>query len=344
MRANDSAIANNVTALSPSPSAGIAWGFLGVLAFSFTVPMTRVAVQGLPGLFVGMGRAVVAGVLAGVVLAATRQPLPPRRYWASLLVTAAGVVIGFPVLTSVALHSVPASHAAVTIAVLPVATAVVAVVRAHERLPVTFWLTALLGAGAAAVFSVQASGDRSTGATADLLLLGAVVAGAIGYAEGAVLSRSLGSWQTICWALTAAAPVTVAVAWWTVPAHPDQVGLGQWAAFGYLAAVSMFLGFFAWYRGLAIGPIARISQTQLVQPVLTLVWSALLLGEHLSPQLLASATAVVACAAVATRIRLHPPAPAGTRSAPTAVEAPSRHPARVGHATPEDPTPSQDDR
>lgn len=288
------------------PASGLVWGFVGVLAFSFTLPLTRVAVGGLSPLFIGSGRAVVAALLAALVLGAARQRLPRGRQWARLAVVAGGVVVGFPLLTSFALETASASHGAVVIALLPAATAVLAVLRARERPPVPFWVFAVLGAVAAIGFASLRSGGWAAPERTDLLFFGAVVAAAIGYAEGALLSRELGSWQTISWALLVAAPVMIvltAVSWMLQP--PDATGV-EWAAFAYLAAVSMFLGFFAWYRGLAIGPIACVSQVQLVQPVLTLLWSALILREELTWPLLGGGLVVILCAALAVRVRLRP--------------------------------------
>lgn len=273
-----------------------------MLAFSFTVIFTRIAVTALSPLFVGAGRAVVAAALAAVALAATRSRLPRGGQWMRLVVVAGGVVAGFPLLTSYALTVAPASHGAVVIALLPAATAVAAVLRAGERPGRTFWLLTAAGAVAATVFAVIGSGWDGFH-WSDLLLLGAVVAAAIGYAEGALLARELGSWQTISWALMVAAPVMAALTAVAAVADPPTASPGQWAAFGYLAVVSMFLGFFAWYRGLAIGPITRVSQLQLVQPVLSIVWAALILGEPLTWATVLGGAAVILCAAGAVRSR-----------------------------------------
>jgi drug/metabolite transporter (DMT)-like permease len=284
--------------------AGLLWGFVGVLAFSFTLPFTRVAVNGLSPLFIGSGRAVVAATLAIAVLAATRQRLPTRRQWARLAIVAGGVVFGFPLLTSYALTQVPASHGAVVIAMLPAATAVMAVLRGRERPPRSFWVFAGLGAVVALAFaSIQGGGVGHLG-WADLLLFGAVIAAAIGYAEGGLLSRELGPWQTVSWALVLALPLMLVISIVSVAIEPPHASTVEWAAFGYLAAVSMFLGFFAWYRGLAIGPMAQVSQVQLVQPVMTIAWSALLLGEQLTAATVIGGLAVIACAALAVRVRL----------------------------------------
>lgn len=289
----------------PLPGTGVWWGLLGVLAFSFTVPFTRHAVEGgLSPLFVGCGRAVVAAGLAGVALAATRQRVPTRRQWARLAVVAGGVVAGFPVLTSFALTSASASHSAVVIALLPAATAVMAVVRGHERPPTAFWVLAGCGAAAAVAFaSLQGAGLGGLH-WSDVLLFGAVLAAAVGYAEGGLLARELGAWQTVSWALVLASPAMTVGAGAAAVHQPPTAGASEWAAFGYLAAVSMYLGFFAWYHGLAIGPMTRVSQVQLVQPVLTITWAALLLGEQLTWSTVLGGAAVVACAGAAVRVRL----------------------------------------
>ncbi len=294
----------------PSPRSGLLWGLLGVVAFSFTVPFTRVAVDALSPLFIGSGRAVVAALLAAIALAITRQRLPSARQWLRLAIVAAGVVAGFPILTSFALTTVPAAHGAVVIALLPAATAVMAVIRGRERPPLSFWVLAALGAVAALVFASVQGGGIGRLEWADLLLFGAVIAAAIGYAEGGLLARDLGAWQTISWALVLAAPVMGVLAVLSAVQQPPTASPIQWAAFGYLAAVSMFLGFFAWYRGLAIGPMARVSQVQLVQPVLSILWAALLLGEQITVPTVLGGLAVIACAGIAIRIRFRASTPA----------------------------------
>jgi len=190
------------------------------------------------------------------------------------------------------------------IGLLPAATAVAAVLRGGERPSVTFWVASIAGAVAVVGFVVLTSGGFGGLHLSDLLLLGAVASAAIGYSEGALLSRELGSWQTICWALILASPVMVGIAAFGLRDGWPQAGFGSWASFAYLAAVSMFLGFFAWYRGLAIGPISTVSQIQLVQPLFTIVWSALLLHEALGWEVWLGAAVVLACAATAVRARV----------------------------------------
>jgi drug/metabolite transporter (DMT)-like permease len=283
----------------------LSWGLLGVVAFSFTVPFTRVAVGGLSPLFIGSARAVVAAALALTALTVTRQRRPRGPQWWRLAVVGAGVVLGFPLLTSYALTTAPAGHGAVLIALLPAATAVLVVLRGRERPPRAFWLAAGLGAVAAVVFASVQGGDLGRLHWTDLLFFGAVVAAAIGYAEGGLLARELGAWQTVSWALVLCAPLTILLTVLTASQQSPRATPVQWAAFAYLAVVSMFLGFFAWYHGLAVGPMAQISQVQLVQPVLTIAWAGLLLGEHLGAATIAGGLVVVSCAASAVRVRLN---------------------------------------
>jgi drug/metabolite transporter (DMT)-like permease len=270
------------------------------------VPFTKIAVAGLSPLFIGSGRAVVAAVLAAFALALTRQRFPSGLQWARLALVAGGVVIGFPLLTSFALTTTPASHGAVVIALLPAATAVAAVLRGRERPRTAFWLITGVGALAAMAFASMQSGGFGQLHSADLLLLGAVVSAAIGYAEGGLLARELGAWQTVSWALVLASPLMVFLTVLSVTQQPPSATPVQWAAFAYLGAVSMFLGFFAWYRGLAVGPMSQVSQIQLIQPVLSICWAGLLLGEALTWTTVMGGLAVILCAAAAVRVRLRP--------------------------------------
>jgi drug/metabolite transporter (DMT)-like permease len=303
MKDNSSATQEIKQPLSSRPAAGLWWGFVGVAAFSFTLPFTRVAVTGLSPLFIGSGRAVVATVLAAFALTLTRQRLPRGAQWARIAVVAGGVVVGFPLLTSFALTSVPASHGAVVIALLPAATATMAVIRGHERPPRSFWMITGAGAVAAIGFASAQSGGIGQLQLADLLLFGAVLSAAIGYAEGGLLARELGSWQTVSWALVLSSPLMAGIAAFSMASQPPSATPVQWAAFAYLGVVSMFFGFFAWYRGLAIGPMAQVSQIQLVQPVLSICWAGLILGEDLTWATIIGGTAVILCAGLAVRSR-----------------------------------------
>ncbi|WP_086827170.1 DMT family transporter [Allokutzneria sp. NRRL B-24872] len=283
---------------------GLVLGSLGVLAFSFSLPATRLAVAGMDPWFVAFGRAVVAAVLAIAYLGLTRAPMPSRSQLLRLAVVAFGVVVGFPLFTSLALVTQTASHGAVAVALLPAATAVFAVLRAGERPSRVFWLASGGGLLAVLGFFVVAGGAGGGFEPADLLLLAAILACALGYAEGGALSRELGGARTICWALVVSLPVTV-------PVTAASLALGDFAkvnasslfGFGYVSAISMFLGFFAWYAGLARGGVARIGQLQLVQPVLTLLWSALFLGEHPGIAAVGAAVIVLICVALTQRAR-----------------------------------------
>lgn len=309
-------VEDNVTA-SSRVTAGVLFGSLGVLAFSLSLPFTRMAVESLDPWFVAFGRAAGAGILAAGYLALSgrrRSAGVPRPgqvdggAWPTigqlrrLVVVAAGVVIGFPLFTSIALTQATAAHGAVVIALLPATTAVFAVVRGGERPSARFWLAA--GAGFAAVLGfVAVSGGMAGGfRAADLWFLAAVVVCGLGYAEGGALARELGGARTICWALVLALPVTVPLA--VVMAHGLAVaGATAWLGFAYLTVISQFLGFFAWYAGLARGGVARIGQVQALQPVLTLTWSALLLHEHVDVGTVAVAVVVLGCVVLTQRAR-----------------------------------------
>jgi drug/metabolite transporter (DMT)-like permease len=278
------------------------WGALGVLAFSFSLPATRLAVAELDGTMVGLGRALVAAAVALIVLAATGQRLPPRRLWPRLALTAVGVVVGFPLFSAWALTLVPAAHAAVIAGLLPAATAVMAVLRSGERPRVAFWAAALRGLIAVLGFAATQGIGRPQ--RADALILIAVLLGGLGYAEGGALSRELGAWQVISWVLVLAAPVLLPIVAW----RALQVGLSAspaaWLGFAYVSLVSMYLGFFAWYYALALGGVARIGQLQLAQPVLTMLWSAMLLGERVTWEMALAAAGVLGSVALTQRSRV----------------------------------------
>jgi drug/metabolite transporter (DMT)-like permease len=285
---------------------GVAIGALGILGFSFSLPATRLAVADLDPWLVAFGRATVAALLAAVYLRATRAQRPTARQARSLAIVALGVVVGFPLLTSLALASETAAHGAVVIAILPAATAVAAVVRAGERPSRRFWLASAGGLVTVLAFVTVTTGGELTTAgpqPADLYLLAATALCAVGYAEGGALSRTLGAAPTICWALVLSAPVTAAVAGAAAAATGLHAGPIAWLGFAYVSIVSMFLAFFAWYAGLARGGVARVGQVQLAQPVLTLGWSALLLGESVTALTVVAALAVLASVAATQRAR-----------------------------------------
>jgi drug/metabolite transporter (DMT)-like permease len=290
--------------IAPTPTPadrrlGLWLGLVGVVAFSITLPATRAAVAALDPVFVGLGRAVVAALFAGVTLAMARSPRPSLAQVPRLAVVALGVVVGFPLFSAWAMRHVPAGHGAVVIGLLPLATAAAGAWLAHERPAPRFWLCAMLGSAVVVAFAVWQGGG--TLHLADLLLVGAVASAAIGYAEGARLARELGSWQVISWALLLAAPLLVVPSVLFAPTDPGSVPWSAWAGFGYVAVVSMYLGFFAWYRGLALGGIAAVGQVQLLQPFLTIFASALLLGERIDVATFVAAALVIATIALGRR-------------------------------------------
>jgi drug/metabolite transporter (DMT)-like permease len=276
-------------------------GLLGVLGFSFTLPVTRVAVEGLDPAFVGLGRAAVAALPAAVLLRVWHEPLPDRRTVGRLGLVALGVVFGFPLLSAIALRELTSAHSAVIVGLLPAATAVMAVARAGERPSAGFWVAS--GAGLAAVLAFAASQGAGVSG-ADLLVLAAVALGAIGYAEGGTLARDMGGDRVICWALVLSLPVTLPVGAAAAVLGGVDAPADAWLGFAYVALISQFLAFFAWYAALARGGVAKTGQVQLVQPLLTLAWSAALLGEHIGPATLIAALAVVASVVATQRARV----------------------------------------
>lgn len=275
---------------------GMAYGFLAVLGFSLTLPATRVAVADLDPIVVALGRALVAGILAAVVLWVTRQPLPSRQHLKGLLIVAAGVVLGFPLLSSWAMNRLPAAHGAVVLGLLPLATAIASVIRAGEQPSLTFWVTSAVGSFTVVSFGlITGAGELQP---ADIALLAAVVAAALGYAEGGRLARIMGGWQVISWALVLTSPLVVLPIAVAVSQHNLTATPIAWLGFGYVSVISQFLAFFAWYEGMSIGGVARVSQLQLLQPFLTILASALLLGEQITPIMLGAACIVIASVAL----------------------------------------------
>lgn len=292
------------TASRLSGYAGVLWGLLGILAFSFTLPFTRVAVETISPFFMTTGRATLAALFALIAFAIVTPKRPNRRQVIRLTIVALGVVVGFPLFTSLALQSVPSAHGTVVIALLPAVTALFVVIRTGERPSVLFWVASIAGAAAVVVFLALGSGFSGV-SLPDIYLILAVVLAAIGYTEGGLLSRELGSWQTICWALIISLPLMApltAINALLVPLSEEPIA---WLCFLYTAIFSMFLGFFAWYRGLAIGPMTSVSQVQLSQPVFTLLWSALILGEVLTPDILIGGAVIVGLAFTAVRARVN---------------------------------------
>ncbi len=292
---------------------GLMLGLLGVVIFALTLPMTRLAVgtvdaPQMSGVFVALGRAVVAALLSIAFLVATRAPLPRREDLLPLAITSAGVVFGFPLFTSVAMRYVEAVHASVIVGVLPLATAAVGALLHRQRPSVGFWACAALGSALVVGFAVLRSG--SAGLTlhpADALLLAAMLCAAVGYAYGARLSQRMRAEHVICWALVIALPLTLPLATLTRPQAVLQAS--AWWGFAYTAVFSMWIGFFAWYRGLALGGTVRVSQVQLVQPFLGMLFAVPLLGERLDAVSLGFAIAVIATVFIGKKMPVHASAP-----------------------------------
>lgn len=281
---------------------GMLLGLIGVAIFSLTLPFTRLAVggaeasagAGLSPMFVALGRALAAAVLAGGWLYWKRAPLPPRSALPALAMVAIGCVIGFPWLTSVAMRSLPAAHGAVLVGVLPLATAMFAALLAGEKPSKGFWIMAILGSALVAGFALRQSGGSLH--AADLAIFLAVLLAAMGYAAGGRLSQTLGGQQTICWALVLAAPPLLPVVGWLAWQEAPQIAnasAAAWTGFAYVSVFSMFIGFFFWYRGMALGGVARVGQVQLVQPFLSVLAATVVLGETLEWQTVIFAIAVI---------------------------------------------------
>jgi len=282
---------------------GFAFGALGVVIFAMTLPMTRLAVGDVtsPQLspsFLTAGRAAVAGLLSALYLLAVRAPRPARQHWGALTISGLGTVVGFPLFLALALRQVDAMHAAVVTGVLPLGTAIVGALVLRQRPSAGFWLCAVLGCGLVLGFAAwQGSGRLSA---ADGLLLLAVVSTSIAYVAGAKVAEVMPAQHVICWILVAALPLTLPAALWLWPANP--VSLPAWGGFAYTAVFSMWLGFFAWYRGLALGGVVRVSQVQLLQPFLALLFAVPVLGEKLQPLTLLFSVAVIGVVFIGRRM------------------------------------------
>ena len=280
---------------------GRAQGLLGVIIFSGSLPATRVAVFDFSPIFLTSARAVIAALLGAAFLFLLRQPRPARGDLLPLAVVSLGVVIGFPLLTALALQQITAAHSIVFIGLLPLATAIFGVLRGGERPRPAFWLFSLLGAATVSAFALSRSGDGTAALAGALLMIGAVLLCGLGYAEGARLSRRLGGWQVISWARLLSLPAMAVVMLSDLPASWRGIGLPAWIGLGYVSVFSMLVGFIFWYRGLALGGIARVGQLQLLQPFMGLVLAALFLGEPIAWSMIAATAVVVGCVAGAKR-------------------------------------------
>ena len=310
---------NSAQVTAEHVKAGLWLGLLGVIIFAVTLPMTKLAVGTLaqPQLspwFITFGRAAVAGLLSILYLtwqyksakdvnSTTKKTnqrvwkLPSASEWGLLAFTACGVVVGFPLFLSLALQYVPSTHGAVVTGLMPLATAVIAAIWYKQRPSMGFWFFAVLGTVLVLSFMLLRSADAGGQFSmhlADIFLLLAMISGSLGYIGGARLTPSLGAERVICWVLVLSLPITVPLTLQTMPQHFSAIQVSSWWAFAYVAVFSMWLGFFAWYRGLALGGAVRVSQVQLVQPFLSLLFAVPLLGEKIDLMTLGFALAVIA--------------------------------------------------
>jgi len=276
-------------------TSGFVNGLVGVLIFSGSLPATRLAVMELDPVFLTVARAAIAGALASCLLISFRQRRPDRSDLLSLCLVSLGVVVGFPLLTALALKQVTSAHSIVFVGLLPLATALFGVIRVGERPRPAFWLFS--GLGSAVVVGFALSQGFSASLTGDLLMLAAILVCGFGYAEGASLSRKLGGWQVISWALVLSLPVMIVLLIVTMPATIAHSSATSWLSLGYVSVFSMLVGFVFWYRGLAEGGIVAVGQLQLLQPFFGLALAAALLGEKVSWTMLAATLAIVACVA-----------------------------------------------
>jgi drug/metabolite transporter (DMT)-like permease len=281
-------------------SVGWGSGLLGVMIFSGSLPATRVAVADFSPVFLTSARAVIAALLGASFLLVLRAKRPTRSDAVPLAIVALGVVIGFPLLTALALLHITAGHSIVFIGLLPLATAIFGVLRGGERPKPAFWLFSILGAGTVAGFALSRSDGGSP--VGDLLMIAAILLCGLGYAEGATLSRRLGGWQVISWSLLLSLPMMGVIAVFNLPHGWAGVSAPAWFGLAYVSIFSMLVGFVFWYRGLALGGIASVGQLQLLQPFFGLLLAAVLLHEPIAWTMIASTAIVVLCVAGARRL------------------------------------------
>ena len=274
-------------------------GLIGVVIFSGSLPATRVAVLEFDPVFLTVARATIAAILALCLLWLFKEKRPARHQLVPLTIVALGVVIGFPLLTALALQYVTSAHSIVFVGLLPLATAVFGVLRGGERPRPAFWIFSVLGS--LLVVGYALSQGLTASPEGDLLMLLAILACGLGYAEGAKLSRTLGGWQVICWALVLSLPVVAVLAWIRMPASFSGISVPAWFSLGYVSLFSMLIGFVFWYRGLAQGGIAAVGQLQLLQPFFGLTLAATLLHEQVSLGMLGVTVAVILCVAGAKK-------------------------------------------
>lgn len=279
---------------------GLLLGVVGVTIFGLTLPATRFVIPYLDASFIALGRASLAAVFALMLLLITKQQLPTLAQLRALTVVALGVVIGFPLLSAWAMQSLPASHGGVVLGILPLATAAAGRLVSDERPSIGFWLLGIFGSILVVSYSLLEGGGHI--ALGDIALIGAIVSAAFGYAVGGKLAKEMGGWQVICWALVLSFPFIIIPTFNGFPESISALPFKVITAFLYLAIMSQFLGFFIWYKAMAIGGIARVSQAQLLQPFITIVASSILLSEHINLRTLVFAGTVVMIVAIGKRM------------------------------------------
>ncbi|MBE2173511.1 DMT family transporter [Acinetobacter oleivorans] len=275
-------------------------GFIGVAIFAGSLPATRVAVMGFEPGFLTAARAAIAGILGLILILVLKQKKPAKQDWWPLAIVALGVVIGFPLFTALALQYMNAAHSIVFVSLLPLATAIFAVLRGGEKPNHFFWIFAVLGSAVVFAYMFFLSGDTSLG-IGDFYMLMAIIFCGFGYAEGGVLSRKIGGWQVICWALILSLPFMLFLTIFYMPTSFQNISASAVVGLIYVSLFSMLIGFFFWYKGLAQGGIAAISQLQLLQPLMGLAIAAALLHEHVSWSMLVVTAATLLCVAAAKK-------------------------------------------
>lgn len=275
-------------------------GFIGVAIFAGSMPATRVAVEGFSPEFLTGARACITAILAFILLCLLKQPKPSLKQLKSLCIVSAGVVIGFPLFTALALQTQTAANSLIFVALLPLATAFFAVIRAKEMPKSSFWLYAGIGSALVTFFMLWQSGTYGV-SRSDLYMIIAVLLCGLGYAEGGVLSRTVGGWQVICWALIIALPLMLPICWLYLPSSFQQIPTSAYLGLAYVSIFSMLIGFFFWYKGLALGGIAKIGQIQLIQPFIGLMLCAFLLNEQISLLMIVISLAVMGCVVMAKK-------------------------------------------
>jgi drug/metabolite transporter (DMT)-like permease len=258
---------------------GMLIGFIGVAIFSLTLPFTRIAVQEMTPFYVSFGRGIIAGVCGALLLLLTKSPLPTRSQFKKLLITALGVVYGFPIFTSLAMKTLPSAHSGIVLGILPLAMSAIGAIRFRERPSFAYWVTAVCGTLLVLVYSMVDGGGLALG---DIWLLLAIVTAAIGYSEGGKLAEEMGAIKVISWAMAMTLPINIPATYIFANTALTDLSTNVFISFLYIGLFSAFIGFFFWYRGIALGGVARVGQVQLLQPFLTLIGAYLLLGEPIT--------------------------------------------------------------